>query len=366
MKIIYQKRITRLQQKIVQLKLDRLLISNPYNIRYLSGFVGLSPEEREAWMLVLSKKAYLFVNSLYFLQARRKTKHLTVYELTPKLNLTTYFRRLIRLKTRVGFEPHHVTVQEKQVLEEKLSQIQFKPTPLLIESLRQYKDTSEIKNIQKAVQITDRASIFARQKVKPRKTELEVAYEIENFIRTHGGEDIAWRPIIVASGQNSANPHHVTSSKKIRKGEIVLVDMGAKVNGYVSDLTRIFFTAKPSDLQAKVYQAVLAANDKCAKEIQIGMNGKQADHICRSVLTQHGFKKKYQYPHNLGHGIGLQIHEKPSLGILTEDKIENNMVFTIEPAIYIPGRFGIRIEDVVMMKDGKLEVLTQSPKITKL
>jgi len=149
----------------------------------------------------------------------------------------------------------------------------------------------------------------------------------------------------------------------VSKGDLIMIDMGAKVNGYISDITRIFFTDTPSSIQSKVYTAVLEAQKNAIKTISLNISSANIDRETRKVMNKHGFKKESeQYSHNLGHGVGLEIHEKPSLGMFTTDIIENNMVFTVEPAIYLQNNFGIRIEDTVMMKNGKLEVLTKSPK----
>lgn len=356
------KRLQKLQSKLKDQNLDGLLISNPFNIHYLSHFVGLAPEEREAWILILPHQAYLFTNSLYFPKAKNLKTGFTVLETTVYQSLPTYLSKFLPHPATIGFEPSSITYQEYQDLKRKLSHLHLELTLSLVESLRLYKEASEIENIQKAVLITDQAWKYIQSRIKPGQTELEIAFDLETYMRSHGADDIAWRPLIVAGGKNSANPHHITSQYKIKNGDLVLIDMGAKVNGYISDLTRIFFTTKPTPKQQKVYQAVLEANQKSESIIKLGIDTNTIDQSARKALTKYGFPENNQYPHNLGHGIGLEIHEKPSLGMYTMDKIENGMVFTIEPAIYLENEFGIRIEDSVIMENGKLEVLSQSKK----
>lgn len=358
-----KQRIEHLQNKLKSTKLDGILVSNPYNITYLSGFTGLSPTEYEAWILVLKNTAYLFTNSLYYHETKRKITDIETFELTSLNTLSNYLQKLVRKGCKLGIETGHLTVKFYDHLLERNTHIKFIPCEPFIENLRLYKDFSEIENIKKAVAITDKTWSFIRKNIKLDSTEAEISFTIEHFMRTQKADDVAWRPIIVAISEHSANPHHTPTNRIIKKGDLILIDMGAKVNGYISDMTRIFFTDTPSDIQSKVYTAVLEAQEKALQTIQPHILSAKVDKETRKIMTKYGFKKdRQQYPHNLGHGVGLEIHEKPSLGMFTTDTIENNMVFTIEPAIYLSDGFGVRIEDTVMMNNGKLEILTKSPK----
>ncbi len=355
-------RIQNLQSKLKDQNLDGILISNSYNIRYLTNFIGLSPAEREAWVLVTHHDIFLFTNSLYFHQTKKELTDCTVIELTPEKNLLYNLNNLIRDVKSLGFEANSLTYLEHEAFQKRLS-IKLIPTVQLVEELRIYKEKTEIDKIRHACQIIDSAWQTIQPTIDIEQAEVEIAYKLEDYVRTHGAEDVAWRPIIVATGVNSANPHHHTGNTKVKKNDLVLVDLGAKVNGYISDMTRIAFPTKPTGEQKQAYAAVLEANLKAIEASKLGVKTSEIDNTARQILTIHGFaENQSQYPHNLGHGIGLEVHEKPSLGSYTIGQIENNMVFTIEPAVYLPNKFGIRIEDSVAMIGGKLKILTTSSK----
>ena len=356
-------RLEKLTNKLPELGLNGFLISDPSDIYYLSKFKGLSPKEREAWILVMKEDSYLFTNPLYFPATSKLENGFKTIKTTAEKPVINHISEILRSSDIIGFDPASISYKEHQKFLSKINEDNFRSIESPVKYLRLYKDENEINDIKKAVKITDSAWNFIQSTSKIGQTELDVSYIIEDFIRTHGADDVAWRPIIVASGANSANPHHVTSNKVIKKGDIILIDMGAKVNEYVSDLTRIIFTSPPNEEQIHVYNTVLDANNYASSIIQSGSSRKSIDYQVRKILKKNGFTEtKGQYPHNLGHGIGIDIHESPSIGKYTIGTLEDNMVFTIEPAIYLENKFGIRLEDSVMLKNGKLDVLSKSTK----
>jgi len=356
-----QSRLQALRREMKHSQINAMLVSDPYNVRYLSDFVGLAPNEKEAYLLILEKTQILLVNSLYFAEAKNKFPEFLVYELDPKHSLSHYLEKYTN-SSKLALELDSFSALEWNEIRHKLPKLQFVSALPIIKILRQVKDAVETKHIRKAVAITDQTWSFILTQRLVGKTELEIAMLLEWFIRQHGAEDIAWRPIIVATGKNSAHPHHVTSTQKVNKGDLVLIDLGAKYKGYVSDMTRIIFTDAPNAYQKKVYETVLRANSEAERNISEQIETQKLDQIARKIMTDQGFNENRQYPHNLGHGIGLEIHEKPSIGPYTIGKLQEQMIFTIEPAIYIPGEFGVRIEDTVMIRNHKAAVLTKSSK----
>ncbi|HID96168.1 MAG TPA: peptidase M24 family protein, partial [Candidatus Latescibacteria bacterium] len=195
--------------------------------------------------------------------------------------------------------------------------------------------------------------------IEPGMTEKEVAWELESFMRTHGAEKAAF-DLIVASGPNGALPHVTASERAIRAGEPIVMDLGCVVEGYHSDMTRTICLGQPDARFREIYQLVLSAQLAAEEAIRPGMTGREADAIARRIIEEAGYGE--QFGHGLGHGVGLAIHEKPTLGKLSEDVLEPGMVFTVEPGIYIPGWGGVRIEDMVVLREDGVEVLTQASK----
>ena len=219
-----------------------------------------------------------------------------------------------------------------------------------LSSLREIKSEEELKSIKKACKIAQRTVADAFDFLTANVTELEVKDFIEERYKALGASGASF-DTIVAFGKNSAVPHHETGKRKLKDGDVVLIDTGAKVGGYCSDITRTAFFGKPDREFIKVYNAVLFANMKAEQGICGGISGKDADKIARDVLTEKGYGE--YFTHSLGHGVGLEIHESPRLSPSAETEIKENAVFTIEPAVYLDGKFGVRIEDTCVMQGGK-------------
>jgi Xaa-Pro aminopeptidase len=233
------------------------------------------------------------------------------------------------------------------------------PAEGMVEELRSFKDKREVEIISRAVSISDAAVEQVRRHLKEGMTEIEVAWMIEKFMRENGSQPLTY-DVIVAAGPNAALPHAKPSDRPIKKGEPVLLDFGAKVEGYTSDLSRTITIGKPDDTFNKVYKIVLEAQRRAIEEIRSGITGRQADGIARKVIEEAGYGDNFG--HGLGHGLGLEIHEKPTLGPSSEDVLDNGMVFTVEPGVYISGWGGVRIEDTVMLEYDRIRALSQAEK----
>jgi len=228
-----------------------------------------------------------------------------------------------------------------------------------VESLRAIKEPEEIELITKAVEISDSAVEYIKDVIHVGMNEKELAWEIEKFMRENGSQSLPF-DIIVASGPNSALPHAKPSSRAIQPGEPILIDIGARIGGYASDLTRTICLGTPDKAFNKIYDIVLGAQLTAIAMIKENMTGEEADSLARVVIEEAGYNEAFG--HGLGHGIGLAPHELPRLGPNSSERLVDGMVFTIEPGIYLSGWGGVRIEDVVIMENGKLRVITKAKK----
>ena len=250
--------------------------------------------------------------------------------------------------------------QLNNILDKTNSQLRLVPVDRLVESLRAIKEAGEIELITKASEISDRAMEYIEGIIHNGMSEKEAAWEIEKFLREKGSEPIPF-DIIVASGSNAALPHAKPSSRRIHPGEPIIIDIGARVEGYSSDLSRTICLGSPDDTFNKVYQVVLSAQSTAIAQIEEGMTGDQADGIARAIIEQAGYGEAFG--HSLGHGIGLAPHEPPRLGPNSTDVLTSGMVFTVEPGIYLSGWGGVRIEDTVTLGKDGVKVLTRAEKI---
>ncbi len=344
---------------------NAILITNPTNIRYLTGFVGVEPQEREAYCLLTPSQTFLFTNALYLEQAK-KTKA-TVVEISRE---NPFAKKLdeILIGPRLGFEENDLTVAEYHKIMHVHKNVMLVPTKDRIEELRMIKQEDEIENIRKAAKITDECFEYILEKIKPGVSENRIAWVIESFIRTRGAS-LAFSPI-VAFGVHASQPHYLTGpglvkTQGLAPPELVLLDFGARVNGYCSDMTRVVFVGKPKDEWKRAYNTVFDAQHAALEYLHLeGVKahlpgGAAADRIARDVIEKAGFPT---YPHSLGHGVGLDIHEAPRLTIKKDQILKPGMVVTVEPAIYKEGSYGIRIEDLVLLKEDGIDILSKSTK----
>jgi len=348
------KRLRKLRMSIAKKGLDALLLSQPENLRYLSGFTGSS-----GWLLISGQNAILATDFRYVEQAKGESPDFEIIQ--TKQELRDWLPDLGWHK--LGFEANCISYDSYHKLSEAIKtkqlNLELVSTTGIVEQLRSIKEPGELGFITKAIELTDAAFEQARAIIRPGITEKEAAWEIEKFLRQEGSEGLPFE-IIVASGPNSALPHARPTEKIICSGESVLIDMGARINGYCSDFSRTLFLGETDKSLQEIYNIVLKAQTTAIKGIESGMDASQADRLARSVVEQAGYGDAFG--HGLGHGVGLAVHEFPALGPSSSDSLADGMVFTIEPGIYLAGKGGVRIEDMVVLKNGKAKVLSKAKK----
>jgi Xaa-Pro aminopeptidase len=348
-------RLEKLRHRIAEQNLDGMLITDPKNRRYLSGFSGTA-----GWLLVTAGRALLAVDFRYYERAAREAPTWEQVQVT-----TRYEDALVEMAAaagvdRLGVEGDHVTVAQFADMREKLPRVTLVPVEKMVLSLRQVKDAGEVEAIRAAIACADAAWGHLCQVMRPGMTEQEAGWALESHMRQHGASATSF-PSIVGSGPNGAMPHATTSDRPIGEGEPIVIDFGAVVDGYCSDITRSVCLGRADDRYRAIWQLVLEAQLAVEEQVRPGMTGKQADAIARDRFVAAGYGESFG--HGLGHGVGLAIHEDPRLARLAEDVIlEPGMVFTVEPGVYLPGWGGVRIEDIVVMREDGVEVLTQAPK----
>ena len=351
-------RIKKLCQGLSEREIDGIFISQPENRRYLSGFDGSA-----GFLLVTLKNKILATDFRYIAQAKSQAPNYEVFPITSDMG--NWFPRLVaELEVkRLGFEAGHITFalhrQLCDILNKDKTQLKLLPVDGVVESLRAIKEPEEIELITKAAEITDATMEYIQDRIHPGMTEKEAAWEMEKFLREKGSETIPF-DIIVASGQNSALPHARPSTKAINSGEPIMIDIGARIGGYGSDLSRTICLGTPDDTFKKLYDSVLGAQLAAMAIIKEGMSGAEADNLARAVIEEAGYGEAFG--HGLGHGVGLAPHEPPRLGPNSQDRLVNGMIFTIEPGIYLEQWGGVRIEDLVVMEKGKVREISKAKK----
>jgi Xaa-Pro aminopeptidase len=352
------KRLRKLRTSITEKGLDALLLSQPENRRYLSGFTGSS-----GWLLISGQNAILATDFRYVAQAKRELPDFEIIRI--KGEFCDWLPGLVSDLGwhKLGFEANFISYEGyhklSEVMKTKQVNIELVPTTGIVEQLRSIKEPEELGFITKAVELVDAAFAQAKAIIRPGITEKEAAWEIEKILRQEGSEGIPFE-IIVASGPNSALPHARPTEKTICSGEPVLIDMGARISGYCSDFTRTLFLGKADKMFREIYNIVLKAQTTAIEEIESGMDASQADRLARSIIEQAGYGDAFG--HGLGHGVGLAVHEFPMLGPSSSDSLADGMVFTTEPGIYLVGQGGVRIEDMVVLENGRVRVLTKAKK----
>jgi len=346
---------SRIEKCVVRLKalsLDGVVLSNPVNISYLSGF-----READGYLL-LSREGELtyFTNFIYEYEA----KDLDLWKVVVARG--NIFKELsdtikdLHLR-RVGFEAKNIPYLEYSKIKQYLiaGGIELCETIDLLEKIRVIKEPGEISLIKKAASISEEAFNFIVEIRDRTMTEKQLNLEIEKFLRIRGSNSIAF-PVVVASGANSALPHHVAREGKRLSENFFLIDLGAKYYEYCADLTRVFTWGKITPFFKRIYDIVRKAQDLSIKKIKDGVKVKEVDNAARSFIEEKGYGQFFG--HGTGHGVGLEVHEIPFVGPRSEEILREGMVITIEPAIYLKGKFGIRIEDMVLVGKNKGEVLS--------
>ncbi|MBC8353397.1 MAG: aminopeptidase P family protein [Planctomycetes bacterium] len=352
----YKQRRDKLRRLVRDTEADAILVTSYDNVTYLTGFTGDS-----SYLLLTRDGQIILSDRRYTTQLETECPSIDLEIRGPESTILDGVAKVVR-KAKLGslaIEASSVTLDFSQKLTEKLPKVELAATDGLVEQLREIKDREEIAEIREAIEIAARAFAVVKAGLRPEQSEKQVADEIERQVRLFGGECTAFWPI-VGVGPNGALPHYRPGGVKIEESFMVLVDWGAKARLYLSDLTRIIVTGKAPAKLERVYNVVLKAQKKAIAAIRPGAIMENVDAAARKVITDAGFGK--QFGHSLGHGFGLQIHEQPRLAIHQKRPLEPGMVVTVEPGIYLPGAFGVRIEDdILVTKDGH-EVLSHVPK----
>ncbi len=332
--------------------IDGLLLSATANVSYAAGF-----HAPDSYALITKHDISIITDFRYTADFQRQAKA-PVRVIEQKKSVFHTIERTIlasRIKS-LGFESRHLTFAECDILNDALAKkVKFIPLKETIEPVREIKDVRELRSINKAVEITLQAFELVKNRLRPGLTELEIAAEIERFIRIKGARAGAF-DCIVASGPNSSYPHAIVSPRRLREGEPVVVDMGVDYEGYKSDLTRTFFLGKMPPIVLRAAGVVREAQKKAIQAIRPGALIKDIDAVARHFIAAKGFGKNFG--HALGHGVGLEVHESPGINKKNNQILKENMVFTVEPGIYLAGRFGIRMEEMVRVTKDGVEVIS--------
>ena len=344
-------RLDKLRSKFPQ-KADALLITDELNVRYLSGV-----DFTDGFLLITKAKAYLFADGRYIEIAKRDAgKDFEVVLLDKKR--TEHIKNVLGDKATVFYEDGSTTCAQLSAYLKGTENTVFLPAGAIVEELRNVKDEGEKQNIIKAQRIAEKAFEHILGFISPDVTERDVALELEYFMRKNGADGIAFDTIAV-SGSASSLPHGVPRNVKLQKGFLTM-DFGAKFNGYCSDMTRTVCIGKPNDEMKKVYDTVLLAQKAALEYIGVGKKCSDADKVARDIIAKVGYGKCFS--HSLGHGVGLYIHEGISLSPRSQGTLAKGNVVTVEPGIYLEGRFGVRIEDMVYVTESGCENLTKAKK----
>lgn len=351
-------RLNKLREKLDEKQLDAVLITQADNRRYLSGFHGTA-----GYLIISETQAVLATDFRYTEQARTEAPDFKIQRINGGID--DWLPEIINdLKIkRLGFEGGDVTFnfhrQLRGAAKKAKNDVKLMATNGLVEAIRAIKEAQEIEYITKASAITDAAFESVVPKIKAGMTEKQIAWKLEKAMREMGSEALPF-DIIVGSGPNAALPHAKPTDRVISEGEPIVIDMGARYRGYASDLTRTVCIGKPTDKFREIYNIVLAAQQAAISKISQDMKARTADALARDVITKAGYGEAFG--HSLGHGVGFAEHELPYLSANSKEKLAENMVFTIEPGIYLEGWGGVRIEDTVAMESGRVKLITKAKK----
>ena len=334
--------------------IQAFLVSNLQNVHYLSGFTGST-----ATLLVMEQESFFFSDFRYMTQAHTQVKGFTIREVA-RDSTASIAEQLQKFGlTRLGFEAGALTFSQYLIYQKGLPGVELVPSVEDPAYLRMVKTKGDIKKIQKAIHVNKLAfeKIFPR--IKPGVQEDAIAKLLEFEIRNSGGEKLSFDTII-ASGSRGALPHGKASSKKVKKGELITIDFGTVVENHCSDETCTVGLGKPSSKQKEIYTIVKDAHDFAIEKIKPGKTGKEIDQVAREHIHKKGYGKFFG--HGLGHGIGIAVHERPMVNAASTDILDENMIFSIEPGIYIPKWGGVRIEDLVLCTTQGGKVLSEIDK----
>ena len=353
-------KIVEFQHKLKKNNLDGFIVTNPVNIFYLTGFRGIAPTEREA-ILVFSPNATLVTAKLYQAEALKlRTKDLKIAVADERNKISDLVAKILKGIKSIGFEESDLKYWEYRHFTKLLKGIKLLPLNNLIEDMRVVKTEDELKKIERAQIISQKAFFEIIKTIKVGQTEAEIAEKLARIIKNLGGQGLAFESI-VASGKNASVPHHVTGHKKIKTGEVLLFDFGAKYKDYCADLSRTVLVGKVTDDIKNIYSLVEKAQREAIEKIASSTKSHKPHKHVADIFKKQNLHDYFL--HGLGHGIGLEVHEAPHLRPLSKSKkptkntLSEGMVFSVEPGLYFPSWGGVRIEDLVTIKNGKAKVL---------
>lgn len=340
---------------ISQKNIDALLITDPYNMRYISGFRG------GEGVLYISQNQHVLITDSRYTEAAQKESDFTVTEENKEHSRTELLNRCISQDhaRTLGYEDCSMLCSDFNKFENELHVEAWIPMGQSVNKLRQIKTPEELDYLRKAESIGDAAFSAMLGYIKEGQTELEVAARLEYEMKMNGAEGLSFDSI-VASGIHSSMPHAVPSEKKLEYGDFLTMDFGCIYKGYCSDMTRTIVIGKANDKQKEIYDIVLCAHKESMAAVKPGMKGCEVDKIARDIITEAGYGDCFG--HGLGHSVGLFIHEEPRFSMTDQTVMKANMIETIEPGIYIPGFGGVRIEDMILITEDGYEDLAHSPK----
>jgi Xaa-Pro aminopeptidase len=346
-----REKIAAVRKEIGNHEIDAFLVTNPINRRYLSGFSGSS-----GLLLISKEKAYLLVDFRYLEQAANQAPDYEVVRRQEDL-----YPCLVGLIDhngfkKIGFEAKNLVYKDYQEMAGKLP-AQLVPLEELVENLRVIKNAEELTILRRGATLLDEAFNFLKREIKPGMTEKELALELEIYLLRQGAEERSFK-FIVASGPRGAMPHGTATEKILKKGELVTIDFGAIFDGYATDMTRTFSIGEPDQEMLAIYKIVYQAQREAVAAVRPGRKAKEIDAVSRVIITEAGYGD--YFGHGLGHGVGLEVHEAPTLNTRSETELKPGMIITVEPGIYLPGKGGVRIEDMVHVTESGMELLTGS------
>ena len=345
--------VEKLRERMEEASVDALMVGDPLNWRFLSGFTGDA-----GTLLITASERMVFTDSRYTEQAKTEAPDWTVVKTLVERDVLKEVVADLGVKA-IAFEKDYLTYAAWERLRDRFAGLDLLGVSGWIEELRAVKSKEEIERIQEAQKVTDKAFEWLLPSIKEGVREIDLALKLEFKMRRLGSEGVAF-PFIVVSGERSSLPHGAPSEKELTKGDFVTLDFGARCGGYCSDMTRTLVVGPASDRHRKMYDAVLKAQVTALETVKPGILAKTVDLAGRKVLEDAGYGE--YFGHGIGHGVGLNVHERPSVGKRSDALLEPGMVITIEPGIYIPGFGGVRIEDLVLVTEKGRKNLTESPK----
>lgn len=357
-----QERIVALRDEMTRYRIDAFLIRHNANLRWLTGMEGVFDEEEAHAALVTQRQLFLHTDSRYIDAFSRRLGTTSWHISGERQSHADFCIRSLKAKPgkRIAIE-HDIPLSEYRELVRGFNghsiNAQLVETRNIIENLRAVKDESEIVKMREAQAITDAAFSHMCEWMHAGVTEAQAALELEYFMRSQGSEGVAFASI-VAAGENGAAPHSVPSSRVLGKGDMVVMDFGARVADYRADMTRTVCIGQPSAEQRRVYDIVCEANERCEAMIRTGVTASDVHNLAVKIIDDAGYGGTFG--HGLGHGVGIDIHEYPVLSPRNGAPLKAGNVVTVEPGIYLPGRFGVRIEDYGVVRDDGFERFTQS------